>query len=91
MYKQQRNFYRFFILNLNSISFTYFFHLVAKYFKKSESDWIPVWTIPLNYMPMISLRFDPNATIILSIDGIVDKLSEEKSNPVLKTITSLQR
>lgn len=66
-------------------------HCVTKFLKRSELDWSVVWTITLNYVAIFALRLDENAIIILSIDGIVDKLCEEKSSPVLKAISSSKR
>lgn len=62
-----------------------------KFYKKSENDWGIIWTVELKCIPVVLLHSDANAILVLSIDGIVDKLYEEKSSGVLSSITSLKR
>lgn len=62
-----------------------------KFYKKSENDWDIIWTVELKWIPVVLLHSDANAILVLSIDGIVDKLYEEKSSGILSSIASLKR
>lgn len=62
-----------------------------KFYKKSENDWSIYWTVELEWIPAILLHVDANAILVLSTDGIVDKLHEEKSSGVLSSVASLKR
>ncbi|XP_031619938.1 cilia- and flagella-associated protein 43 [Contarinia nasturtii] len=67
------------------------FQSKLNFFKKSENDWSIIWAIDLNYTPAILMSVDISSIVLLSIDGIVDKLHEQKSNGILNAITTLKR
>lgn len=65
--------------------------LPLKFFKKSENDWSISWTVELKWIPVMLLHLDADTILMLSIDGIVEKLHEEKSSGILNPIASLKR
>lgn len=62
-----------------------------KFYKKLENDWCIIWSVELKWIPAILLHGDANTILMLSTDGIVDRLHEEKSIGIINSITSLQR
>ncbi|XP_055325488.1 cilia- and flagella-associated protein 43 [Sitodiplosis mosellana] len=62
-----------------------------KFFKKLGNDWCIIWAVELSWIPAIFLHGDANTILVLSTDGIVEKLHEEKSSGILNSIASLQR
>lgn len=64
---------------------------MQKYYRKMEKEWSIVWTLEMKCAAANLLQFDLNLIIVISTEGNVDKLVEEKSTANLSHITSLKR
>lgn len=56
-----------------------------------EKEWSIVWTVEMKCAAANLLQCDLNSIIVISTEGNVDKLVEEKSTANLSHITSLKR
>lgn len=64
---------------------------MQKYYRKMEKEWSIVWTVEMKSPAANLLQCDLNSIIVISAEGNVDKLIEEKSTANLIHITSLKR
>lgn len=64
---------------------------MQKYYRKMEREWSIVWTVEMKCAAANLLQCDLNSIIVISTEGNVDKLIEEKSTANLSHIISLKR